>query len=114
MLEQIVINHLTTGLTESGIPVYAEVPPNAPSTFVVIERTAGGRVNIIDNARIAVQSYAPTLYEAATLNETIKTLMFGITANENIGSCRLSSDYNFTDPTTKRYRYQAVFDIVYY
>ena len=26
----------------------------------------------------------------------------------------LNSDYNFTDITTKRYRYQAVFDISYY
>lgn len=114
MLEETVISYLSTELSESGIPVYAEVPKDAPGTFVVIERTAGGRINKVDNARIAVQSYAPTLYAAATLNEAVKSLMYGSVSLDSIGSCRLSSDYNFTDPTTKRYRYQSVFDIVYY
>ena len=31
-----------------------------------------------------------------------------------IASVRLNSDYNYTDTTTKQYRYQAVFDIVHY
>ena len=30
-----------------------------------------------------------------------------------IGRSQLNSDYNFTDTTTKGYRYQAVFDLIY-
>ena len=35
-------------------------------------------------------------------------------ALEQIVSVSLNSDYNYTDTTTKEYRYQAVFDIVHY
>ena len=35
-------------------------------------------------------------------------------SHPEVASCRLNSDYNFTDTTKKQYRYQAVFDIVYY
>ena len=31
-----------------------------------------------------------------------------------VSASRLNSDYNFTDTTTKRYRYQAVYDLVYF
>ena len=33
---------------------------------------------------------------------------------DEVSACRLNSDYNFTDTTTKHYRYQAVFDLVFY
>ena len=33
---------------------------------------------------------------------------------DDVISCKLNSDYNYTDEETKRYRYQAVFDIRYY
>ena len=33
---------------------------------------------------------------------------------DDVISCKLNSDYNYTDKETKRYRYQAVFDIRYY
>ena len=32
---------------------------------------------------------------------------------ENIFACRLNSDYDFTDTSTKQHRYKAVFDITY-
>ena len=31
----------------------------------------------------------------------------------NVFRCELNGDYNFTDTETKRYRYQAVFDLTY-
>ena len=40
--------------------------------------------------------------------------MDGITEKPEIAACRLNSDYNFTDTAKKKYRYQAVFDLVYY
>jgi len=110
MLEEIIIRYLN----DNGIIAYAEVPQAPPERFAVIERTSGGRVNMINNARIAVQSYAPSLYAAAQLNETVKDVMLALPVLDDIGSCRLSADYNFTDTTTKRYRYQAIFDINYY
>ena len=51
---------------------------------------------------------------AAQLNEEVKEVMMTITILPSISSCRLNADYNFTDTTKKRYRYQAVFDLVHY
>jgi len=33
---------------------------------------------------------------------------------DSISSCGLNSDYNYTDTATRRYRYQALFNIVYF
>lgn len=111
MLEEILINYLSE---ELNIPVYAEIPADAPERFIVIQRTAGGKTDHVDNATIAVQSYAGSLYEAAELNEDVKAVMLYTMDIDAIPACHLNSDYNFTDTATKRYRYQAVYNITYY
>lgn len=115
MIELTVLNYLQTALTTSdgSIPVYAEMPVEMPTTFVVLEKTGSGRNNRIDNATIAIKSYAPTLYEAASLNETVKAHMDEMANNTTVFRCKLNSDYNYTDTSLKRYRYQAVYDIYY-
>ena len=111
MIEATVISYLASALS---VPVGAELPAMLPASFVIVEKTGGGEANHIRDATIAVQSYAPTLFEAAQLNETVLTAMAGLVALPSISRCNLNTSYNFTDPTTKQYRYQAVFDIVHY
>lgn len=112
LLEAFVIEKLS-GIV--GVPVYAEVPADYPSgAFAVIERTGSWKQNHVPGATLAVQSYAPSLLDAAQLNENVKAAMETVAEEPEIGSIRLNSDYNFTDYTTRRYRYQAVFDITYY
>lgn len=115
MIEEIIYDYLTTAL--QGIPVYMVVPdiqnPDG-ATYVAVEKTGGGMENHIKNATIAVQSYAPTLYGAMQLNETVKTAMLDIVTEQTIAGVRLNSDYNFTDTSTKQPRYQAVFIVYYY
>lgn len=115
MIEKVVYDYLN----ECKIaPVKTELPESVPnpgsSAFIVVEKTGGGKVNHIHTATIAVQSYAPTLYEAADLNEDVKQAMFDIVSLNEISRSSLNSDYNFTDPSTKQYRYQAVFELTYY
>ena len=113
MIEVDVISYLS-GKTTAGTKVYAERPDDVPDTYIIIEKTSGGMDNRIKHATIAVQSIAPTLYGAMSLNEEVKTAMDGIISLGSVSACRLNSDYNFTDQTTKEYRYQAVFDITHY
>ena len=61
-----------------------------------------------------VQSFSTSLYGAATLNERVKAAMEKIIELDDISKCELNSDYNYTDTNRKKYRYQAVFDIVYF
>lgn len=101
-------------LKNSGIKVYLEEPEKQPEEYVIIEKQGSSDVNYITTAMIAIQSYAGSLYKAALLNDKVKKLMKNIVSLDTVSACDCNSDYNYTDPETKRYRYQAVFDVVYY
>ncbi|MCR4711477.1 MAG: hypothetical protein K5707_04185 [Clostridia bacterium] len=110
MVEKIICDYLTATVA----PAYPEMPEEMPERLILVERTGGGITNRLRNATIAIQSYAPTLFEAAELNEEVLTAMEQIVWDTHIGRAQLNSNYNYTDPTTKRYRYQAVYDVVYF
>lgn len=111
MIEAMIRNYLMTVLS---VPVYIEVPSEPPGSYVVIERTGGGIDEHIRSAMIAVQSYGTTRLEAATLHETILEKLPDIATGSEVTSCEVNAEYDYTDTETKRHRYQAVFDIVYY
>ena len=110
MIETTVLDYLSSVLPE---PCSLEVPERPPARFVVLEKTGSSRENYINTASFAVQSYGPSLFEAAELNERVKAAMDELIQLPDIISSDLDSDYNFTDTSTKRYRYQAVYDIIY-
>lgn len=110
MIEKVVIDYLSNVLE---VDAYLEVPRDK-STFLVIEKTGSSKEDQICKSTIAVQSYAPSLYETAMLNDSVKTAMEEMVELDVICDCSLNSDYNFTDTETKKYRYQAVFDITHY
>ena len=113
MIEAIILAHLKTALGTDN--VFMEVPrDNLPTRFVVVERTNGERSNHIDTTRFAVQSYAESLYQAALLNNDVKAAMDSLIEEDEVARSAYQADYNFTDTETKRYRYQAVYDITHY
>lgn len=110
MIEKIVLDYLKSIL---DIPVYMEVPDKEPNKYVLIEKTGSSAENYINSATFALQSYAESLYLAAELNEKVKTAMDNIIILDSISKSDLNSDYNFTDTTKKKYRYQAVYELFY-
>lgn len=111
MIEKTVRDHLHAF---DGISAYMEIPEDITDReFVVVEKTGGRDVGGIRTATIVVQSYARSLFDSATLNEKVIERMSDIVGVMNVFQCSLNSNYNFTDTKTKRYRYQAVFDLVY-
>ena len=110
MIEKTVIGYLD-GL--DGLPAYAERPENPPDEYLIIEKVGGGKDNRIDRATIAVQSYAGSLFRAAEICGKVERAMEEITDLETISKCKLNTSYNYTDTESKKYRYQAVFDLVY-
>ena len=110
MIEKIIYDYLN----DQGFSAYMQKPKDPPSEYVLIEKTGSSKTNYINSATIALQSYADSLYLAATLNEAVKAAVDDIIVLDSICSASLNSDYNFTDTTTKEYRYQAVYDIVFY
>lgn len=114
MIEKTLYDFLTASLTAASIPVYTEIPKDRPEKFVTLERTGGTRSNYIETATMAFQMWAPTLYEAASLCETVKAIVDASIALPDIAAVELVSNGNFTDQSTKTYRYQAVYNITHY
>lgn len=114
MIEKIIYDYLKN-LDGIPAPVYTEMPATYPGKMYLIEKTGDSRTDQINTANIIIQSYGGSLYEAMTLNRAIKNIMLnGLISLDEIGGVKLNSDYNYTDTSTKRYRYQAVFVVTYY
>lgn len=115
MIEITIKNFLESKLS---LPVLLEKPKSKASKYVLIERTGGAQKNKIPSAILTIQSYDTTMQKAAELNELVKYWMLdgmeGLVTENEVVSVDLNSDYNYTDTTTKEYRYQAVYNIVHY
>lgn len=111
MIEIIILNYLNANLSA---PAMMEREKTVPDKFVILEKTSGGERNHVSSATFTFQSYSKkSMYEAASLNEELKQVVKNMIALDTIASVKLNSDYNFTDTSTKEYRYQAVFDFKY-
>lgn len=110
MIEKTVLEYLNMALS---VPAYMEMPENAPERYILVEKTYSSVENYVYSATLAIQSYAESMYEAASLNEAVKKAMDGIIILDTVSKSQLNTDYNFTDITKKKYRYQAVYDLVY-
>jgi len=116
MIETVILDYLIEQNIEGiGGNVFMEVPETPPGKYIVIEKTGSGRTNRIDDASFAVQSISGnSLLEAAQINDAVKAAMDVFAERSSkIYSCRLDTDYNFTNPATREYRYQAVYNIYY-
>lgn len=112
MIETILLNYLNTaGLSAK---VYMEQPKVKPEAFFLLEKTGGSLENQIFESTFAIQSYGKSLYEAATMNEEVKRAMMDAITTDEISRVEINSDYNYSDSTTKTYRYQAIFVVTHY
>lgn len=111
MIERIVKDYLAVQL---DVPVYMETPDDKPLKYVVVEKGGSGGADHINTAVIMLKSHADTLADAATLNEEVKSAMDNIITLAEITRSDRNSDYNYTDTSTRKYRYQAVYDLTHY
>ena len=112
LIEAIVISHLASELKTDN--VFAERPEDPPAQYYVIEKTSAGKKNHVSRATVAVQSISSgSMLEAAQMSKDVEKAMECLISVANVSAVRLNSAYNFTNPETKEYRYQAVFDIYY-
>lgn len=116
MIEVTLKEYLESKLVSPTVPIYFEMPPGMTSKdYIILEKTGGGGDSKVYSATIAIQTHGASLYAAAALNERVKDFMETFAEEtSSVSSCELNSDYNFTDPETKRYRYQAVYNIIHF
>ena len=113
MIEVIILNHLKTKLT---VPVRLQKPEPLPTDgkYVLFEKIGGDQLNKTGGSTVAFQSYANSRADAMMLNEETKNAVESLIELDEIVSVKYNTDYNFTDTTTKQYRYQALYDIKHY
>lgn len=111
MIEIVINQFLNTHLT---VPAFLETQEDMPERYVLLEKTSGSKRNHLSSSTFAFQSYAESLYEAAKLNEELKEVVENMIILDEVSMIKLNSDYNYTDTQSKKYRYQAVFDINHY
>lgn len=108
--ELIVLRHLTSCLK---VPVAFEVSEDLKDSksYVIIQRIGGSVDDHIHSVSFALQSVAGSLMEACLLNEEVKKAMESLIESPDVSKIVLDSDYEYIDTATKRYRYQAVYDM---
>lgn len=115
MIEQAVYDYLKSKIAE--IPVLMEVPENMPDEFVTVEKTNSSTHNdFVRSATFAIQSWSKNskLNAAQISRHVCKVMDKAADDADEYGILKSSGgDYDFTDITTKRYRYQAVYTVIY-
>lgn len=111
MIEITIKNYLEDKL---NIPVLLEEPIEAIEKYLVFEKTSSSLENRLPSSTFAFQSYADSLYETLALNNELKKAIDEMIGLDEIGGIGFVGDYNFTDLTKKKYRYQAVYNIYHY
>ena len=111
MIGLLIMERLQPQLT---VPVFFEFPQEPYESFVVLKIENNPRENLIDSALLVVDSYGPTQFAAAQLNETVKPLLDDLSLLPRISASKRGGDYPAFDSANKKYRYQAVQNITYY
>ena len=111
MIAKDLLDYLNTAL--DNVSVYMEAPDQVTG-YVLIDQTGSSISNQIKTTTLALQSYGASLYDAMVLNDKVAAAMDGFAELPNVASVKLETDYNFTDTTTKQYRWQAVYQITHY
>lgn len=112
MIEVVLKNYLETCF---NVPIYLEIPPdNTAKKFYALELVGGGEDNEIRESSITIESYGPSMYESALMDEEMIAAMENAPLCAEIYGVYLNSHYNATDTERKIYKYKALYDIKHY
>ena len=119
MILDVIIDYLNNSNLDAPaykIPAYAEVPKeNIPEEYYVLELIGDPMVDHIPAATIAARSYARSMKRAADLAYDLDNiLMNGLINLDYISGVKRNTIANYTDQSTKEYRYQGVYIITHY
>ena len=106
-VEQAVIQ----ALSAAGYDAYADAPNPMPESFVTVERTGGGSRDMVDRPMLAVQCWAAGRKAAADMAEAVRAELEGLEGTRGLGAVKVSSLYNWPDPSTRKARYQLVVEL---
>ena len=109
-----VTEEFVTWLTAKGYSA-STYPPKSGDEFVIVERTGGGVIDLVDHPAIAIQTWAQTETRAEEMANEIRNLLFLDSLPYGVHHVSVDSGpYPFWDESTGLPRYQIAFDCVSY
>lgn len=112
LIEQRVKEFLDAEFAEEQIGVYLEIPNNTPDTFIVFQLVDRGKENRINEVTLEFRSYAPSKFEAASLDEKVREALEKLNEVSDI-TTHLGGGNDNPDTTLKRYRYRCYYNLYY-
>ena len=112
LIEERVKNFLDVEFAEENIKVYLETPETLPSSFIVFQLISRGKFDHVNAATLEFRSYAPSKYEAAVLDEKLRTALEKFHEETDV-TCKIGGGNDDPDTTLKRYRYRCYYNLYY-
>lgn len=112
MIEKTVKAYLDTVFGEDSIPVYLETPKDIPEKYIVFQLVDRGKENQINEATIEFRSYADSKYEAAILDERLRTALETWNEKSDI-TVKIGGGNDDQDSILKKYRYRCYYNLYY-
>lgn len=104
-----------TEIIFQDVAVALEIPPRPPDRLVIIEKAGSSDKDMMDKATMDFQCYGESMAVCAALNQLVIGLVKEAPDKlDSISSAKKQTDYVMIDTTTKKYRYQSVFDVAFY
>ena len=110
LIEQTVLEYLQRELDMDE--VYPEIPNPIPEKFVVLHVIDRNKSDQINEVTIEFMSYASSKYEAAVLDDQVRTAMEEIVQIDDI-SCHFGGGNDNPDTTLKKPRYRCYFNLFF-
>lgn len=110
MIETTVKEYLETVI--EGIPILLETPKNLPDRFIVFQLIDRGKEDQINAVTLEFRCFAGSKYDAALLDETLRSAMESLHENTDI-SCHIGGGNDDQDSALKMYRYRSYYNLYY-
>lgn len=109
IIEPIILDYLKNELDIDA--VFFEIPSPIPETFVTIELINRSKTDHIESVTLEFMSYAPTMFEAATLDEKVRDAMDCAVILDEVMSSKCGGGNNSTNTAIKKYCYRSYYNL---
>lgn len=98
--------------TIKNVPIEVE-EPEGETKYIVFRVIDRNKTDLIDSVTVEFYSYGKSKFEAASLDNELRTAMENIVVLGSIYSSKLGGGNDDYDEDLKRYRYRSYFNLFY-
>lgn len=111
MIQETIIRHIEE---KTGIKTAGELYKGAPAEIVIVTLVGADRENLIDTVQVRMDCYGESTAQAARNNLKVMQAMDSLPELETVSASDRMTYYPVADTTTKRYRWQSIYNVTHY